>query len=100
MKIVDLRRQPVSIDELLRSVGGDVVRITSKEGEEFVLEAADSFEREATELGQSTSFTEFLAERSAEPGRVSLAEIEARLSGAERASGGSGDETGQKGDAR
>ena len=80
MKTVDLRQQHVSIDELLRCVGTDVVRITSKDGEEFVLEAADSFEREARELGQSENFMAFLAQRSGERGRVPLAEIEARLS--------------------
>ena len=58
MKTVDLRRQQISIDELLRCVGADVVRITSKEGEQFVLEAADAFEREVNELGQSMKFRE------------------------------------------
>jgi len=79
VKTVDLRRQDVSIDELLRSAGADVVRITSKEGVEFVLEPADAFEREARELGNSARFMAFLAERSAEPGRVALSSIEARL---------------------
>ena len=51
MKTIDLRHQEVCLDELLRSIGGDAVRITSKDGEEFVLEAADAFEREAAELG-------------------------------------------------
>jgi PHD/YefM family antitoxin component YafN of YafNO toxin-antitoxin module len=79
MKTIDLRRQEVSLDELLRSVGADSVRITSKNGEEFVLEAADAFEHEAAELGRSAKFMAFLAERSAEPGRISLADIESRL---------------------
>ena len=82
MKTIDLRHQEVSLDELLRSLGGDVVRITSKDGEEFVLEAADAFEREAAELGRSETFMAFLAERSAEPGRTSLADIESHLAGA------------------
>lgn len=79
MKTIDLRRQEVSLDELLRSIGGDVVRIISKDGEEFVLEAADAFKREAGELGRSAKFKAFLAERSAEPGRISLADIESCL---------------------
>ena len=99
MKTVDLRQEQVSIDDPLRSVGGDVVRITSKEGAEFVLEAADGFDREAKELGQSRKFLAFLAQRSAEPGRFSLAEIEARLTGPEPASGASGDEAGREDDA-
>jgi hypothetical protein len=79
VKTIDLRRQEVTIDELLRSVGSDTLRITSKDGDEFVLEAADAFEREADRLGRSAKFMAFLAERSAEPGRISLSEIESRL---------------------
>jgi len=86
VKTVDLRRQQISIDDLLLYVGADAVRITSKDGNEFVLEAADSFEREVNELGRSTKFREFLAQRSAEPGRISLAEIEARLAASEPSS--------------
>ncbi len=97
MKTVDLRREQVSIDELLRTVGTDVVRITSKEGAEFVLEAADAFEREASELGQSARFMAFVTERSAESGGSSLAEIEARLSRVDQANGASGDDTVPKG---
>jgi hypothetical protein len=86
VKTIDLRQQQVSLDELLRSVGDDVVRITSKDGDEFVLEPANAFEREANELGQSERFMAFLAERSAEHGRISLADVESRLAGAESTS--------------
>ena len=79
MKTIDLRQQQVALDDLLRSVGGDVVRITSKDGDEFVLEAAGAFDREADELGRSAKFMAFLAERAAEPGRRSLADVEAHL---------------------
>jgi len=51
----------------------------SKEGEEFVLEGADSCDHEANELGRSAKFMAFLAARTAEAGRVSLAEVESRL---------------------
>jgi hypothetical protein len=90
VKTIDLRRQQVTLDELLRSVGGDVVRLTSKDGQEFILEAADAFEREVAELGQSAKFLAFLAERSAESGRISLADIEARLTAAEPTAPASG----------
>ena len=90
MKAIDLRRQQVELDELLRSVGSDTVWITSKDGDEFVLEAANAFEREADELGRSAKFMAFLAARSAESGRLSLAEIESRLEGAESLSRDSG----------
>jgi hypothetical protein len=90
MKTIDLRRQEVSLDELLRSVGAETLRITSKDGDEFVLEAADGFEREVDELGRSAKFMAFLAERSAESGRISLADIESRLAVAESTSHDSG----------
>lgn len=83
MKAIDLRREQLTIDELLQSVGGEAVRITSKDGEEFVLEAADAFRREVDELGRSAKFMTFLSERSVEPGRTSLADIELRLAEAE-----------------
>jgi hypothetical protein len=83
VKTVDLRRRDISVDELLQYVGADVVRITSKEGEEFLLEAADAFEREVKELGQSAKFMAFLAARSAEPNRVPLANIESRFAAAD-----------------
>jgi hypothetical protein len=56
------------------------VRITNKDGHEFILEPATAFEREAAELGQNAKFMAFLAERSAEPGRTPLADVELRLS--------------------
>lgn len=83
MKTIDLRQEQIALDDLLRSVGDGEVRITSKDGDEFVLEAAGAFEREADELGRSAKFRAFLAERAAETGRRSLADIESSLAGAE-----------------
>ena len=79
MKTIDLRQQQVTVDELLQAADGDAVRITNKDGGEFILEPADAFEREVAELGRSVKFMAFLAERSAETGRTSLADIEHRL---------------------
>jgi hypothetical protein len=79
VKTIDLRRQQVTVDELLQAADGDAVRITNKDGDEFILEPADAFEREAAEFGRSVKFMAFLAERSAEPGRIPLADIELRL---------------------
>lgn len=90
MKTIDLRRQQVTLDELLRSVGDDAVRITSAEGDEFVIEPADALEREAKALGRSAKLMAFLAERSADTGRVSLADVESRLGGQRRANGAVG----------
>lgn len=83
MKTIDLRRQQVTIDELLQAASGDAVRITNKDGDEFILEPADALGREAAELGRSVKFMAFRAERSADPGRTPLADVELRLAQAE-----------------
>jgi hypothetical protein len=51
----------------------------AEEGDEFILEVAEAFEREVAELGQSEKFMEFLAERSKEPGSVSLDDLARKL---------------------
>lgn len=79
MKTLDLRQQHVTVDELLRFARTESVRIVAEEGDEFILEVADAFEREVTTLGQSEKFMAFLAERSKEPGGISLDDIERKL---------------------
>ncbi len=83
MITLDLRQTAISVDELLQLASDDAVRIVNQDGNEFVVEAADAFDREAAELGQSANFMAFLAERSKESGSVSLDEIERRLAQAE-----------------
>lgn len=80
MKTLDLGKQQVTIDELLQSARTEAVLVRSKDGDEFVLEAADAFEREIAGLASSEKFMSLLAERSKEEGSVSLEEIERRLS--------------------
>jgi hypothetical protein len=83
VKTLDLRQHQISVDELLQLAGADTVRIMNKNGDEFILEAVDWFEREVAELGRSEKFQAFLTERSKEPGRTTLAEIERRLASTE-----------------
>ena len=79
MRTLDLRQQQVTVVELLQFARTESVRIVDEEGAEFILEAADAFEREVAELGQSEPFMSFLAERSKEPGGISLEELEGVL---------------------
>jgi predicted ATPase len=83
MRTLDLRQQQTTVDELLRFARAETVRIVNADGDEFILEAADAFEREVAELGQSEKFMAFLAERSKEPGVVSLDDLERKLAQAE-----------------
>lgn len=79
MRTLDLRQQQVTVTELLRAARTEAVRIVDEEGEEFIVEAADAFEREVAELGQSEKFMAFLAERSKEAGVISLDDLERKL---------------------
>ena len=79
MTKVDVRQRPVSVDELLQLASDDAVLVVSRDGHEFVVEAADAFDREVARLAESKNFMSFLAERSQESGSVPLEEIEQRL---------------------
>jgi methyl-accepting chemotaxis protein len=78
MKTLDLRQSSMSVTALLQAARQESVRILSEDGSEFILEAADAFDREVAELGQSEKFMSFLADRSQEPGSISLKDLEQR----------------------
>jgi hypothetical protein len=82
---IDLKQEQPSVDDLLRMAAGDPVRIRSRSGEEFILESADTFDREVADLPRSERFTSFLAERAREPGKTRLEDVERRLAQAEQA---------------
>jgi len=75
----DLRQQQMTLEELFRAARSESVLIVTDEGQEYILEAADEFDREVAELGTSQKFVDFLAERRKESGRIPLADIERRL---------------------
>jgi len=79
MRTLDLRQTQMSLTALLQAARQESIRILSEDGSEFILEAADELDREVAELGQSEKFMSFLAERSQEPGSISLEELEQRL---------------------
>ena len=51
MTTVDLREKPVTVDELLQLASAEAVVIVSQDVNEFVVEPADAFDREASQLG-------------------------------------------------
>lgn len=83
MRTLDLRQQQVTVAELLQFARTEAIRIVNEDGDEFILEEADAFEREVAELGQSDEFMAFLAERSKESGVISLDDLERKLVQAE-----------------
>jgi len=84
MITLDLRQQTVTVDELFQLASSDSLRVLNRDGDEFVVEMADAFDREVAELRQSEKFMSFLGERCKEKGSVSLDDIERRLPQAER----------------
>lgn len=79
MITLDLRHQQITLEELFRAARSESILIVTDEGQEYILEAADEFDREVAELGRSEKFMNFLAERRKESGRIPLEEIERRL---------------------
>ena len=47
MTKLDVRQQPLSVDELLQLASNEPVVVVNRDGDEFVVEAADAFDREA-----------------------------------------------------
>jgi hypothetical protein len=77
MITIDLRHEPVTVNELLHWAEQDAIRILAASGRTFILEESDeSFEQEVTRLGNSERFMAFLAERSREPADMSLEDFE------------------------
>lgn len=79
MITLDLREQQITLEELFRVARSESVLVVTDEGEEYILESADEFDREVAKLGRSETFMHFLAERRKESGRIPLEEIERRL---------------------
>lgn len=64
---------------LMRLASSDSVLIRTSQGQEFLLESADEFDREVAAPGQSEKFMQFLAERAKEPGTISLEQLKREL---------------------
>ena len=79
MITLDLGQQSVTVEELLHFASSDSVLIRTNDGQEFILESADEFDREVAMLGQSEKFIQFLAERSKEKGTVTLEQLKKDL---------------------
>ncbi len=75
MKTVDLSREQPSLAEVLALAKSESVVIHSTTGEEFLVEAADEFDREAASLGGSEKFMSFLANRSGETDDIPLGDV-------------------------
>ena len=75
MKTINLDKKAPSVDELLDIARREVVLLVSQDGTSFVLEEADDFEREVTQLGNSGKFMKFLKERTHEKSVTSIEQL-------------------------
>ena len=79
MRTLDLTRKKVTLEEALKLASAGSVRILTADGEAFVLEEADDFDKEVQLLGKSKKFQRFLKERSKETATTSLEEYRRSL---------------------
>jgi hypothetical protein len=75
VRTIDLSKEHPSLADVLNLAKSEPVVIHSGVGEDFVVEQADEFDREAVALGGSEKFMSFLEARSNEAGDIPLAEI-------------------------
>jgi hypothetical protein len=79
MKTIELTSRTVSLPELLRIAHREPVLIRTPSGDEYVLGAVDTFEREVALMRLSPDLQALLAERRKEPGTVSLDSVRKQL---------------------
>jgi hypothetical protein len=72
---IDLSKGRHSLSEVLGLARTEAILIHAPSGEDFLLEQADAFDREAAELGSSEEFWSLLESRSKETGDVPLRQV-------------------------
>ncbi|MFN8486108.1 MAG: hypothetical protein U0350_00870 [Caldilineaceae bacterium] len=75
----DLGERSITLDELLKMASEDAIQIIGRDGNEFILAQADTFEQEVAKLGNSVPFMQFLANRAQQRKGRSLEEVEQTL---------------------
>ena len=75
MKTIDLGKEQPSLADVLTLAKTEPVVIHSGPGEDYLLEPADGFDREAAALGGSERFLSFLEARSNEAGDIPINDV-------------------------
>ena len=75
MRTIDLGKEQPSLADVLMLAKSEPVVIHSGPGEDYLLEPADEFDREAAALGGSERFLSFLQARSNEAGDIPINEV-------------------------
>ena len=79
MKTIDLKKEKVDLDAVIKIARREPVLLVTPDGKEFCIAEADDFDREVEALRGSQAFQRFLDERSASRKRIPLEEIEAEI---------------------
>ena len=79
MKTVKVEDEKLNLQDVIKLARKEPVVLLTADGKEFVLAAADDFERELEALRGSHAFQRFLEERSKSASRVSLEDIESEI---------------------
>lgn len=79
MKTVDLRKEKLDLEAVIKIASREPILLVTPDGKEFCIAEADDFEREVEALRGSLAFQRFLDERSASTRRIPLEEIEAEI---------------------
>lgn len=82
MKTIDLKRGPLSLEQVLSIAANEAILLVADDGRSFILEEAHDFEREVSALADSESFMSFLEARMKEPATVPLDDLLRELNGA------------------
>ena len=75
MKTIDLGKEQPSLADVLTLAKSEPLVIHSGPGEDYLLETADEYDREAAALGGSKRFLSFLQARSNETDDISIADV-------------------------
>jgi len=79
MKTIDLKKEKLDLDGVIKIARREPVLLVTPDGKEFCIAEADDFDREVEALRGSQAFQRFLDERSASTKRITLEEIEAEI---------------------
>jgi hypothetical protein len=79
MKTVDLAKEKLDLEAVIKIASREPILLVTPDGKEFCIAEADDFEREVEALRGSRAFQRFLDERSASTKRIPLEEIEAEI---------------------
>lgn len=75
MKTIKLQKERPSLDELRALAGNESILLIFEDGQRYVVEAADEFDREVAKLGSSEKFMSFLEARAKESAATSIEEF-------------------------